>query len=211
MSRRLLPIVTFGCWAAACAPRTDVEPPVGSSATLATSASGPNTAHAATPGAAPSPASAFSEIRIFDFVPEVAEIVATVLDAKRQRVGVIIALQDRNAGRCGDTTTRSMQFQLPDWRPGLKVEFDALARSDPSRGYADNAASAKTWVMKLERTPELSADSRIHPEIPWDPKGTIEVLDPASGSVADNVRVRLRNGSFKFEGVVPVRVCVPVD
>lgn len=49
-----------------------------------------------------------------------------------------------------------------------RLELDALARSDPSRGYADNAASAKTWVMKLERTPRAL---RRQPNPPRDPLG----------------------------------------
>lgn len=183
----------------ACAPARD-------QAALSASAAAPSGS-----ASVPAPASTFAGTRLFDFVPEIAEIVATEHTQERVRVGVFLSLADRDAGKCGDTTTRAMQFVLPDWRGGLEVDLARLPRSDLGASYMHNASNARTWVMKLEATPELSPDSRIHPEIPWAPTGTIRVLEAPNDGAEGKISVRLANGPFRFEKILPVRVCLPLD
>lgn len=201
----LVGAMLIGCMAA-CGEPVDLGSPAASSFEVRPSASTTATAIATT-----TTTSAFVVTpQQFDFVPEIGEIVATVLDRSRRRIGVIIALHDRDRGSCGDLTTRSMQFVLPDWRAGLVVDLGLLERSSPSAGYAQNASTAKTWVLKLGRAAELTADSRIHPAIPWDPTGTLAVLDAPSGANG-KVHVQLANVGFRFEKDLPVRLCVPLD
>jgi hypothetical protein len=125
-----------------------------------------------------------------------------------------LALQDRDAGKCGDVRLRSMQFVIPTWKRGLKVDLAGLARSNPSAGYAENASNAKTWVVKLDPNveAELAPDSRMHPEIPWHPTGSIEVADVGGyDSGQGQIRVDLANDGFHFEKLLSVRVCVPLE
>lgn len=194
------PSVLFALSLGACASARDKAAPSASVSAPAGSAS------------VPAPASTFAGTRLFDFVPEIAEIVAVeVRTQKHVPVGVVLSLADRDAGKCGDTTTRAMQFELPDWRSGLEVDLARLRRSDLGASYGDNASNARTWVMKLEATPELSPDSRIHPEIPWAPIGTIRVLAAPRDGAEGKISVRLANGPFRFEKILPVRVCLPLD
>jgi hypothetical protein len=162
-------------------------------------------------GAASKAMLSFEKTKIFDFVPQIAEAVATVHERDGSRTGVILALQDRDAGNCGDTTTRSMQFVSPDWTAGANVDLAHLERSDRSKSYGENAARAGTWVMKLGATPELSADSRIHPEIPWQPTGTLTLLSIPGEAGRGEVRVNLSNNGFHFDETLPIRVCVPLE
>ena len=62
----------------------------------------------------------FDATGIFDYVPEIAEVVATIHNRDNERRGLIIALQAHDAGACGDLKTPSMQFVIPDWKSGLQ-------------------------------------------------------------------------------------------